>query len=27
VASLVTAIEIATGRKLKPIHELFKEQK
>jgi hypothetical protein len=25
VASLVTAIEIATARKLKPIHELFKE--
>jgi hypothetical protein len=25
VASLVTAIEIATGRKLKPIYELFKE--
>ena len=26
VASLVTAIEIATARKLKPIHELFKEK-
>jgi hypothetical protein len=26
VASLVTAIEIATARKLRPIHELFKEK-
>ena len=26
VASLVTAIEIATGRKLRPIYELFKEK-
>ena len=25
VASLVTAIEIATNRKLKPVYELFKE--